>query len=119
MAYLILCAELYVKTLNPDKDWSVLSKWMWDATSEYWDEWDSKFMEIIPEFLYEFDTVMNPFRETEQMHQKRFHSPDFRKRMGGVMISLPDFSRQDKPEKSRKMIFENCGKPHKYTMSLT
>lgn len=56
MAYLILCVELYVKTLYPDKDWSVLSKWMWGATSEYWDEWDSKFMEIIPEFLYEFDS---------------------------------------------------------------
>ena len=52
MAYLILCVERYVKTKYPDKDWSVLSQWMWDSTSEYWDEWDSKFMEIIPEFLF-------------------------------------------------------------------
>lgn len=56
MAYLILCVERYVKTKYPDKDWSVLSQWMWDSTSEYWDEWDSKFMEIIPEFLFEFDS---------------------------------------------------------------
>ncbi len=56
MAYLILCVESYVKAVYPDKDWTVLSQWMWNATSEYWDEWDSKFMEIIPEFLFECDS---------------------------------------------------------------
>ena len=53
MAYLILCVESYAVAMYPVKDWSKLSQWMWAATSEYWDEWDEKFMEIIPEYLFE------------------------------------------------------------------
>ncbi len=56
MAFLILCVEKYVIAKHPETDWSVLSEWMWKATSEPWDEWDDRFMEIIPEFLFEFDS---------------------------------------------------------------
>ncbi len=56
MAYLVLCVEKYLTTLFPEKDWRVLSEWMWKVTSLYWDEWDDKFIEIIPEYLFEFDT---------------------------------------------------------------
>ena len=56
MAYAILCVEKYLLAKYPNDDWSVLSKWMWDVTSNYWDEWDYKFMEIIPEYLFEFNT---------------------------------------------------------------
>ncbi len=56
MAYLILCVEKYLITKYPHTDWTVLSKWMWKATSEYWDEWGYRFIEIIPEYLFEFDS---------------------------------------------------------------
>ena len=42
--------------MYPDTDWSILSERMWDVTNSYWDEWDDSFIEIIPEFLFEFDT---------------------------------------------------------------
>lgn len=54
MAYLILCIEKYLITKYPMKDWSELSKIMWNVTSNYWDEWDYKYIEIIPEYLFAF-----------------------------------------------------------------
>ncbi len=53
MAYSILCIEKYLINTYPSEDWTPLSKIMWEVTSSYWDEWDSKFIEIIPENLFE------------------------------------------------------------------
>lgn len=39
----------------PEKDWKPLFKWMWQITSEYFDEWYYRFTKILPEYLYEFD----------------------------------------------------------------
>ena len=54
MAYSILCIEKYLLTKYQNDDWSILSNEMWKATSSYWDEWDETFLEIIPEYLFEF-----------------------------------------------------------------
>ena len=56
MAYSILCVGEVLVAKYPDDDWSVLSKEMLKATSTYWDEWGNRFIEIIPEYLFEFDT---------------------------------------------------------------
>ena len=56
MAYIILCIERYLLVKYPHKDWSKLSKIMWQATSEPWDEWMDTFIEIIPQYLFEFDS---------------------------------------------------------------
>ena len=56
MAYAILCIEKYLIENFPEDNWDALSELMWASTSEYWDEWDNKFIEIIPENLFEFDT---------------------------------------------------------------
>lgn len=56
MAYAILCIEKYLKEKFPDNNWDELSKLMWEVTSIYWDEWDNKFIEVIPEYLFEFNT---------------------------------------------------------------
>ena len=29
---------------------------MWKATSGYWDEWDDRLLEIIPDYLFEFES---------------------------------------------------------------
>ena len=54
MAYIILCVETYLLAKFPEEDWSTLSQWMWSVTSSYWDNWGYKFIEIIPEYLFEF-----------------------------------------------------------------
>ena len=54
-AYAIMCAERYALAKYHKKNWKPLFKWMWKGTSEYFDEWWYHFMEILPEYLYEFD----------------------------------------------------------------
>ncbi len=56
MAYAILCIEKYLQEKFPDDNWTELSMLMWSATSAYWDEWANKFIEINPEYLFEFKT---------------------------------------------------------------
>ncbi|MCR5148222.1 MAG: hypothetical protein K6C35_04550 [Eubacterium sp.] len=53
---LLYVLKKYLITKHKGVDWTVLSEWMWKATSEYWDEWADKFIEIVPEYLYEFDS---------------------------------------------------------------
>lgn len=55
-AYAVMCAERYALTKYPNKDWKPLFTWMWKATDTYFDEWYYRFMEILPEYLYEFDS---------------------------------------------------------------
>jgi len=54
-AYSVMCAEKYALAKYPNKDWKPLFSWMWLGTSDYFDEWYYRFMEILPEYLYEFD----------------------------------------------------------------
>lgn len=56
MAYGILCVESYLLNKYPQDDWTPLASIMWEATSSYWDTWDWKYIEIIPEFLFEKDS---------------------------------------------------------------
>lgn len=55
IAYAIMCAERYALSKYPEKNWKPLFTWMWKCTSDYFDEWYYRFMEILPEYLYEFD----------------------------------------------------------------
>jgi len=55
VAYSIMCAERYAIAKYPNKDWKPLFTWMWQCTTDYFDEWYYRFMEILPEYLYEFD----------------------------------------------------------------
>ena len=55
-AYAVMCAEKYALAKYPEKDWRPLFSWMWQGTSDYFDEWYYRFMEILPEYLYEFNS---------------------------------------------------------------
>ena len=55
IAYAIMCAERYASKKYPNKDWKPLFEWMWKVTSDSFDEWYYRFVEILPEYLYEFD----------------------------------------------------------------
>ena len=55
VAFSVMCAERYALAKYPEKDWKPLFTWMWQVTSDYFDEWFYRFMEILPEYLYEFD----------------------------------------------------------------
>ena len=53
-AYAVMCAEKYAVTKYPKKDWRPLFARMWKGTSENFDEWYYRFVEILPEYIYEF-----------------------------------------------------------------
>lgn len=55
MAYGIMCFEKFVIEKYSSKDWNILVKQLWCATSEFWDNWSEKTMEYIPEYLFEFE----------------------------------------------------------------
>ena len=55
MAYSILCVEKYLLSKYPGRDWRMLSTKMWDVTNTPWDDWSERFMEVIPQYLFEFD----------------------------------------------------------------
>ena len=58
VAYLILCFEQYVTVQYPDRDWKSVDDMMWKICddSDFIDNSAYRYMEIIPEYLYEFDT---------------------------------------------------------------
>ena len=72
MAYGILCVETYLMAKYPKDNWSDLSKLMWESTSSYWDEWDNKFIEIIPEYLFEKETYAES--EFEHLTEDEYNS---------------------------------------------
>ena len=59
IAYAIMCAEEYLIQKYPNKDWTIVFKDFWEITSlDLWDDWLEKIIEIIPEYLFEFDSYM-------------------------------------------------------------
>lgn len=73
MAYSILCVEKYLLDKFPNDDWESLSRLMWEATSSLWDEWADKFIEIIPEYLFEKPTFLeSDFEELTEEEYNEF-----------------------------------------------
>ena len=55
VAYAIMCFERYVTNVYPDKDMSAVAEVMWKIVddSDYIDNSAYRYMEIIPEYLFE------------------------------------------------------------------
>ena len=55
MAYVIMCVETYLTTEYPDRDWTLLSQKMWNATSEDWGIWPEEYSTIIPDVFLQYE----------------------------------------------------------------
>lgn len=56
LCYIFMCIERYLTTLYPERDWTPVSKRMWQWTTHWWNEsWDI-YSQAVPEFILEFDT---------------------------------------------------------------
>lgn len=64
MAYTIMCVEVFLKSLYYDRDWSVVSKAMWEATSTNWGDWPYKYSSYIPDVLFEYDGYSDDMAES-------------------------------------------------------
>lgn len=56
ISYAIMCAEAYLTTAHPDRNWRPLFSLLWSICDEdtFWDEWTSEVLEVVPEYLFEF-----------------------------------------------------------------
>lgn len=57
VTYLIMCFEKFVDSKYPDRNWKTVSDLMWKIcdNSDYIDNSAYRYMEIVPEYLFEFD----------------------------------------------------------------
>ena len=60
VAYGIMCAEEYLIHKYQNKNWKIVFNDFWKITNlELWDEWMDEIIEIIPEYLFEFNDYMS------------------------------------------------------------
>lgn len=69
-AYAILCFEEYIKAKYPDADMMPVLELAWKQTYNYIDQYAYKFVEIIPECLFEFNSYNSEF---EEISEEEFH----------------------------------------------
>lgn len=57
IAYGIMCAERYVLTMHPERDWKSLFQVLWGISQDdvYWDEWASDVIDRLPEMVLSDD----------------------------------------------------------------
>ncbi len=55
MAYVIMCVEKYLKSIYPNKDWTLLAEKLWSATSMNWGDWTEIYSSYIPDVLFQYD----------------------------------------------------------------
>lgn len=56
LCYIFMCIEKYLLELYPNRDWSPVSRRMWQWTTHYWDESWEIYSEAVPEFILEYST---------------------------------------------------------------
>lgn len=55
MAYVIMCVELYLVKKYPDRDWTIISKLLWKATSMNWADWTDLYSSVIPDVFLQYE----------------------------------------------------------------
>ena len=57
LCYLFMCIEKYLVSLYPHQNWLPIAKRMWQWTKqEYWEIGLDIYDEVVPEYIFEFDT---------------------------------------------------------------
>lgn len=87
-AYGILCFEEYIKANYPDTDMMPVLELMWKLTDDLFDQNSSKYVEIMPECLFEFDSYNSEF---EELSEEEFHL--FRKILNNTDKELNELMR--------------------------
>lgn len=72
ITYLIMCFEKYVLAKYPERNWKPVSKLMWKICddSDYIDNSAYRYMEIVPEYLFEFNNFADA--EFDYLSEKEY-----------------------------------------------
>ena len=63
MAYTIMCVEAFLVNQYPERDWRLLAKKMWDATSINWGDWPVVYCNYLPDVILQYnDYVPEEFK---------------------------------------------------------
>ena len=92
MAYVIMCVEAYLANKYPDRDWSLVCKKMWEATSTNWGAWSDMFSCIIPDVLLQYDEYPDEDFD-ESLSKKEFLS--LKKIYAGITNGIEDDSEDE------------------------
>lgn len=84
--YLFLCIETYLINCYPEKDWTLVSKRMWQWTSDYWAYGWETYWVVVPECLLEYDS----YEKAAQDYDRRFAKTDFSEEEYGALLHLFD-----------------------------
>ena len=91
-AYAILCFEEYIKVKYPDTIMIPVLELMWKIPCQPLDNYTYKYVEILPECLFEFDSYNNEFEEISEeefnMFRKILNNTD--KDLNELMKSIYD-----------------------------
>ena len=55
MAYIIMCVETFLVSQFPQKNWQIVARKMWNATSMNWGDWPEDYSSVIPDILLQYD----------------------------------------------------------------
>lgn len=64
MAYTIMCVETFLQGLYSERDWSLVARAMWAATSTNWGDWPEYYSCYIPSVLLEYDEYDDDLAES-------------------------------------------------------
>ncbi|MBQ7567853.1 hypothetical protein IJT17_03520 [bacterium] len=75
MAYTIMCVEAFLVNQYPDRDWRLIAKKMWAATTINWGDWPDIYCLFIPDLLLQYDDYdpkeFMPFMTLHEFHLVR------------------------------------------------
>lgn len=96
-AFGVMCFERYVKSKYHDEDFSPVCRLMWDIVSDkdYIDASAERYMEIIPEYLYEFDDYDEAefdYLSTEEFNSMRKLIPNDDQGLETIMHRIYDIA---------------------------
>ena len=79
MAYVIMCVEAFLVAKYPNRDWTIVSEFMWKATSTNWGDWPEEYSSVIPDVLlqyneYDSDELGGSLSEKQFVSLKKLYS---------------------------------------------
>lgn len=97
VAFGVMCFERYVMARHPGRDFAPVCRLMWDIVSDkdYIDASAEHYMEIVPEYLYEFEAYEDAgfeFLGKEEFESMRKLVPSDDPGLGRIMHSIYDIA---------------------------
>ncbi len=73
IAFAIMCAERYALSKKPEGEWGAVFSELWRIADDvYWDDWSSRVIDLLPEYIYGLDHYVSD--EFEWLGENEFNA---------------------------------------------